>query len=66
VITLFLLLSKYKKYEIEYSNRTKELVLYKPISVREFLELKWDIYSNNLDVKNIVVTNRYICARAQF
>lgn len=54
------LLKKYKKYEAEYSAKTKELILYKPIDVGEFLELKWDIYLNNLDVKDIIVTNRYL------
>ena len=63
---MFILLKKYSKYEAEYSNYTKELVLYKPIGVREFLELKRDIYLNNLDVENIVVTNRYIVAKRQF
>lgn len=63
---MFILLKKYKKYEAEYSSKTKELVLYKPIGVREFMELKWDIYSNNLDVENIIVTNRRLVAKRQF
>lgn len=63
---MFILLKKYKKYEAEYSSKTKKLVLYKPIGVREFMELKRDIYSNNLDVENIIVTNRRLVAKRQF
>lgn len=63
---MFGLLRKYSKYDIEYSNITKELVLYKPIGVREFLELKWEIYLYGFDVKNIIVTNRYLVAKKHF
>lgn len=63
---VFTLLKKYNKYDMEYSYKTKELVLYKPISVREFLELKWDICINNIDVKDIIVTSRYIVSKRKF
>lgn len=61
-----ILLWKYRKYDVEYFSETKELVLYKPIGVREFLELKRDISLYGADVKNIVVTNRYLVAKTQF
>ena len=63
---VFTLLKKYNKYDMEYSYKTKVLTLYKPISVREFLELKWEICINKLDVKDIVITNRYIVAKKRF
>lgn len=61
-----ILLWKYRKYDVEYFRETKELVLYKPIGVREFLELKRDISLYGADVENIVVTNRYLVAKTQF
>jgi len=48
-----LILEKYKKYDLHYNTITKILYVYKPMLVKDFVELKEIIKDYEVDIKEI-------------
>lgn len=50
------LINKYEKYDITYDPKYKTLNIHKPISVKDFVNIRNIIKTLKLDVKNIIVS----------
>lgn len=55
---MFEIINKYAKYSLEYRRVSNVLKIYKPIPVKEFMELKRDIKNAGIELNNIIVEGR--------
>lgn len=57
-MSLETLLSKYKKYELNYDEINKVAIFNRPISVEKFLNFKFELIKSGIYYENILVINK--------